>query len=366
MSDSPSIGITPSPSLPNIADGSSVHRCSIKEAVMYGIRHNQAEVAACVAANPDFVPLIHSVLPTAAEPGNPTPSAQPAEDAIDESSSSDEPPNVGSEKPAATGKKPDNAYRRAIAVANKLPLELGSVNILTELQHDLQRERARADHDAQQRQHAKPELRSQSEEEAANPSKNVVDNYHNLQPSPRFETAAERYWCIIIAQRYRAAKHSKEKHTCSVAESFARKYLPDKVKQGLSRRKLQDKWKTIMHQQIFWEQLATRCGGAGVLLLLSAEFQNEHARRLKIEDRAALFASIAARHPNLKHDITALTEILTYFFYNKTPPEWKITLPLENLPEADIATKGLRELLDCVDITSQIAVDGGNTATLPA
>ncbi len=95
MSDSPSIGITPSPSLPNIADGSSVHRCSIKEvclapppyalhhyshlqavqAVMYGIRYNQAEVAVCVAANPDFVPLIHSVLPTVVEPGNPTPSA---------------------------------------------------------------------------------------------------------------------------------------------------------------------------------------------------------------------------------------------------------------------------------------------------
>ena len=88
------------------------------------------------------------------------------------------------------------------------------------------------------------------------------------------------------------------------------------------------------------------------------------ARRLKTEDRAALFASIAARHPNLKHDTTVLTEILAYFFYNKTLPEWKI--PLENLPEADIATKGLRELLDCVDITSQIAVDGGNTATLPA
>ena len=70
-----------------------MHRCSIKEvchalppyalhhyshlqavqAVMYGIRHNQAEVAACVAAYPDFVPLIYSIFPTAAEPGNPTP-----------------------------------------------------------------------------------------------------------------------------------------------------------------------------------------------------------------------------------------------------------------------------------------------------
>ena len=98
------------------------------------------------------------------------------------------------------------------------------MNILTELQHDLQHERARADHDAQQRQRAKPELRSQSEEEAGNPSKNSVDDYPDLQVSPRFETAAERYWCIIIAQRYRAAKHSKEKHTCSVAESFAKKY----------------------------------------------------------------------------------------------------------------------------------------------
>ncbi|ATY58258.1 metalloreductase transmembrane component [Cordyceps militaris] len=280
MTDSPSIGNTPAPSLPNIADDSPVHRCSIKEtvqALMYGISHNQAEVAACVAAYPDSVPLIYSVLPTA-EPGNlPTPPAQPlgleAVDAIDESSSSDEPPS--SENPPATSKKPDNAYKRAVAMANNLPQELGSVNILTELQHDLQRERTRTDHNAQRRQRAKPELRSLSEEEAGNHSESLEDDYHSLQPSPRFETAAERYWCIIIAQRYRAAKHSKKKHTCSVAETFAKKYLPDKVKKGLSKKKLQDKWKAIMHQQNFWEQLATCCGGAGVLLLLPAEFQNE-------------------------------------------------------------------------------------------
>lgn len=65
----------------------------------------------------------------------------------------------------------------------------------------------------------------------------------------------------------------------------------------------------------------------------------------------------------MKHDITALTDILSYFSYNKTLPDWKI--PLENLPEADIATKGLRELLNCVDITSQLAVDGGDAAMLP-
>lgn len=87
------------------------------------------------------------------------------------------------------------------------------------------------------------------------------------------------------------------------------------------------------------------------------------ARRLKIKDRDALFASIAARHPNLKHDITALTDILSYFFYNKTLPEW--TILLETLPEADIVTKGLPELLNCVEITSQFAVDGGDAAMLP-
>lgn len=70
------------------------------------------------------------------------------------------------------------------------------------------------------------------------------------------------------------------------------------------------------------------------------------ARRLKIEDRATLFTSIAARHPNLKYDITVLTDLLTYYYYNKVLPEWQISL--ENLPEADIATRrqrGLRELV---------------------
>ncbi|KAH8719863.1 hypothetical protein HC256_000274 [Beauveria bassiana] len=365
MTDSPSIITTPSPSLSNIAEDSPIHRCSIKEAVqalVYGISHNQAEVAACVAAHPDSVPLIYSVLATA-EPSNlPTPPAQPlgleAVGAADESSSSDDPPS--SENSHATSKKPDNAYKRAVAMANHLTRELGSVNILTELQHDLQRERARADHNAQR---AKPELRSQSEQGAGNHPDNLEDDCHSLQPSPRFKTAAERYSCIIIAQRYHAAKRNKEKHTCSVAEIFAKKYLPDKDKKGLPKKKLQDRWKAIMHQHNFWEQLATSCGGAGVLLLLPAEFQNEHARRLKIKDRDALFARIAARHPNLKHDITALTYILSYFFYNKTLPEW--TILLENLPEADIVIKGLPELLNCVEINPQFAVDGGDAAMLP-
>ncbi|EJP62011.1 transposase-like protein [Beauveria bassiana ARSEF 2860] len=120
-----------------------------------------------------------------------------------------------------------------------------------------------------------------------------------------------------------------------------------------------------MHQQSFWEQLATACGGAGVLLLLPAEFQKEHARRLKIEDRATLFTSIAARHPNLKYDITVLTDLLSYYYYNKVLPEWQI--PLENLPEADIATRrqrGLRELV-LFDVTSHFASDGGDSATPP-
>ncbi|KAF1739602.1 hypothetical protein CRV24_001538 [Beauveria bassiana] len=248
------------------------------QALVYGISHNQAEVAACVAAHPDSVPLIYSVLATA-EPSNlPTPPAQPlgleAVGAADESSSSDDPPS--SENSHATSKKPDNAYKRAVAMANHLTRELGSVNILTELQHDLQRERARADHNAQR---AKPELRSQSEQGAGNHPDNLEDDCHSLQPSPRFKTAAES------------------------------------------------------------------------------------ARRLKIKDRDALFARIAARHPNLKHDITALTYILSYFFYNKTLPEW--TILLENLPEADIVIKGLPELLNCVEINPQFAVDGGDAAMLP-
>ncbi|KAM3471497.1 hypothetical protein MY8738_009289 [Beauveria namnaoensis] len=280
MTDSSNTSSTSSPSLSTNAKDISVHRCSIREAVqafMHGITHNQAEVAACVAAYPDSVPLIYSVLPTA-EPGNlPTPPAQPlgleAVDAINESSGGDEPPSI--KNPRATSKKPDNAYKRAVAIADKLPLELGSVNVLSELQHDLQRERARTDYNAQQRRRANPEPRSQSEDEAGNHSENLEDDYHSLQPSPRFETATGRYWSILIAQRYRAAKQSKEKHTISVAEKFAKKYLPDNVKKGLSKKKLQTKWKAIMHQHNFWEQMATSCGGAGVLLLLPAEFQNE-------------------------------------------------------------------------------------------
>lgn len=89
------------------------------------------------------------------------------------------------------------------------------------------------------------------------------------------------------------------------------------------------------------------------------------ARRLKIQDKAALFANIAARHPTLKQDVTALTELLSYFFYNKVLPEWKI--PLEDLPKADIATRrqrGLQGLIDFVDIFLHYVVEGEDKATL--
>ncbi|EJP61089.1 metalloreductase transmembrane component [Beauveria bassiana ARSEF 2860] len=357
MTDSSNTSSTSSPSMSTNAKDISVHRCSIREAVqafMHGITHNQAEVAACVAAYPDSVPLIYSVLPTT-EPGNlPTPPAQPLGLEAYQKSTRDK-------------QKPDNAYKRAVAIADKLPLELGSVNVLSELQHDLQRERARTDYNAQQRRRANPEPRSQSEDEAGNHSENLEDDYHSLQPSPRFETATGRYWSILIAQRYRAAKQSKEKHIISVAEKFAKKYLPDNVKKGLSKKKLQTKWKAIMHQHNFWEQMATSCGGAGVLLLLPAEFQNEHARRLKIEDKAALFASIAARHPNLKHDVAVLTDLLSCFLHNKALPKWQI--PLETLSEAEIATRwqrGLRELVVFVDSPVHITVDGEDAARLPS
>ncbi|KAH8721003.1 hypothetical protein HC256_001380 [Beauveria bassiana] len=336
MTDSSNTSSTSSPSLSTNAKDISVHRCSIRE-------------------NPAASPH-HQHNPWA---------SRRSVDAINESSGGDEPPSI--KNPPATSKKPDNAYRRAVAIANKLPLELGSVNVLSELQHDLQRERARTDYNAQQRRRVNPEPRSQSEDEAGNYSENLEDDYHSLQPSPRFKTATERYWCILIAQRYRAAKQSKEKHTISVAEKFAKKYLPDNVKKGLSKKKLQTKWKAIMHQHNFWEQMATSCGGAGVLLLLPAEFQNEHARRLKIEDKAAMFASIAARHPNLKHDVAVLTDLLSFFFHNKALPEWQI--PLEILSEAEIATRrqrGLRELVDFVDSPAHVALDGEDAARLPS
>ncbi|KAM3554987.1 hypothetical protein ARSEF4850_006208 [Beauveria asiatica] len=341
-----------------------VHRriiFKIVQALMHAINRNQAEVAACLAALPDSVPLIYSVLPSA-EPGSlPTPALE-AVHTTDESSS-EEPPSP--ENSPAKSKKPDNAYKRAVAIANRLPLELGSADVLSELQHDLQRERARAHHNAQQRQRANPEPMLQSAEEAGTHFENLEDHYRNLQPSSPLKTAAERYFYVVVAQCYNAAKHNKAKHTYSVAEEFARKYLPATVKEGLSGEKLQAKWKALMHQQSFWEQLATVCGGAGVLLLLPAEFQKEHARRLKIEDRATLFTSIAARHPNLKYDITVLTDLLTYYYYNKVLPEWQI--PLENLPEADIATRrqrGLRELV-LFDVASHFASDGGDSATPP-
>lgn len=96
-------------------------------------------------------------------------------------------------KRPAKSRKPDNAYKRAVAIANGLPLELGSVNALSELQHDLQCERAQTHHNAQQRRRTNPEMMPQSAEEAGNHSKNLKDNCHNLQPSTRFKTAARRY-----------------------------------------------------------------------------------------------------------------------------------------------------------------------------
>ncbi|KAM3537514.1 hypothetical protein ARSEF1564_009564 [Beauveria bassiana] len=130
--------------LSNIAENRPVHRRSIFEivqALLHAINHNQAEVATCVAALSNSVPLIYSVLP-AAEPGSlPTPPAQQAlpvkvVHTTDESSTSDEPPNPPENSPAKS-KEPDNAYKRAVAIVNRLPLELGSVNVLSELQYDL-------------------------------------------------------------------------------------------------------------------------------------------------------------------------------------------------------------------------------------
>ncbi|KAM3497838.1 hypothetical protein MY10362_008822 [Beauveria mimosiformis] len=272
-----------------MAEDYPVHRRSIFEnvqAFIYDINHNQAEVAACVAAYPDSAPLIYSVLPTA-EPGSlPAPPAQTSGldtvDATDSSSCIDEQSCSGN-RPAKRKRRnsPDNAYKRAVAIANRLPQELGSAHVLSELQRDLQCERIRNDHNAQRRQRANPERRSHNEEKAANHSEDLEDDCHNLQPSPRFKTAVERYPRILIAQRYQTALHNKEKRTFSVAEEFAQKYLPDNVKEGLSKKKLQDKWKPIIHQHQFWEQLAASCGGAGVLLLLPAEFRNEAQQRLQ-------------------------------------------------------------------------------------
>lgn len=103
---------------------------------MHGISHNRAEVAACVAAYPESVPLIYSVLPPAEPDSLPTPPAQQvsaleAVHTTDESSSSDEPRSP--ENLPAKSEKPDNAYKYAIAIANRLPLELGSINILSKL-----------------------------------------------------------------------------------------------------------------------------------------------------------------------------------------------------------------------------------------
>lgn len=167
------------------------------------------------------------------------------------------------------------AYKRSVAIANRLPQELGSVGILSELRCDLLWERARTYQNEQQRHRASPQLRSPSEENAGSHSDNLEDAYRNLQPSPRFETATERYRRVLIAQRYHTALQSKGNRSWSVAEDFARKYLPDKSKKGLSKRKLQNKWRGIIHQYQFWGQLAVSCGGAGVLLLLPSDFHNE-------------------------------------------------------------------------------------------
>lgn len=73
------------------------------------------------------------------------------------------------------------------------------------------------------------------------------------------------------------------------------------------------------------------------------------ARRLRSDDRAVLFASIAARHRNLKGDVKVLTDLLSYYFSQNGLPEWQI--PLENLPKADIGAwrqRGLRELVGFV------------------
>ncbi|KAJ2981902.1 hypothetical protein NQ176_g1747 [Zarea fungicola] len=278
MIDSSSIGTTPSPSRSYTVEDIPVHHRSIFEnfqALMHDINNNHAEVVACIAAFLNSVPLIHSVLPPTEYGSLPTPPAQTPSRQVVDPADGEGTNHLHNRAPSSDNapSSPDNAYKRAVAIAGRLPRQLGSVNVLSELQRDLQRERDRTRHSAQQ-EHRTPWLRSQSGEEMGNHSEILEDDDHNLQPSQRFEMAVERYWRVVIAQRYRAALQNKEKRTHSVAEEFGRKYLPDEVKRGLSKKASQDKWKRIIRQHQFWEQLAVSCG-AGVLLLLPGEFQNE-------------------------------------------------------------------------------------------
>lgn len=347
---------------------------------MHDINNNHAEVVACIAAFLNSVPLIHSVLPPTEYGSLPTPPAQTPSRQVVDPADGEGTNHLHNRAPSSDNapSSPDNAYKRAVAIAGRLPRQLGSVNVLSELQRDLQRERDRTRHSAQQ-EHRTPWLRSQSGEEMGNHSEILEDDDHNLQPSQRFEMAVERYWRVVIAQRYRAALQNKEKRTHSVAEEFGRKYLPDEVKRGLSKKASQDKWKRIIVSISSGSSLRSlvvqacccccpensRMNSGFALSGDDAKANVYSARRLKMEDRATLFATIAATHPTLKDDLKGLTDLLSYFFSRNSLPGWQI--PLETLPEANIAAlrrRGLGELVSVVDISSHLSVAGGKAQRL--
>ena len=246
------------------------------KAFLHSIKHNRSEVAACVAAYPDFVPLIHSVLPRS------VPALPGLAQLLEAASTTDQAISIRRNDEAFNSpakrkrpSKPSDLYERAVASARKIHAELGSVAVLSELQRDLQRERARTQHNAQQRQNAKPALRYPGEERMGKHPENLEVNHHNLQSSPRLEVAIKRYRRTVIARQYHAALHNRRDGAESITEEFALKYLPDGATSGLSKKELRAKWKTIIHQYRFWEQLSNSCGGGGVLLLLPADFHDE-------------------------------------------------------------------------------------------
>lgn len=276
----PVMNTTPPPSPSNVQG--NVRRQSISDMPCPSYVALQAVVHA-VNADPTSMPLVQAYRTPPEQPSPPVapkhvPNTHP--EARDESNSSDQVSPQGHGNVGRSGQ----GFRLANAIINKLPQELGSVNVLLELQRDLRRARALTGSGAEPRPRSMPELLSHTDDVLTESLEQLRAHFDELLKrnlGSCLKTALERYRLSCIARWYEDAKGRKEKRRYSLAVIFGEVFLPEfawKLRHMPKKErddKLQSRWKSNVYKYRFWLQLVNACGSEAVLLLLPGTFPDE-------------------------------------------------------------------------------------------
>ena len=190
--------------------------------------------------------------------------------------------NAVSPRPHDQDDHPYQGLKRTNAIVDGLHQELGSVNVLLELQRDLRRVRAATANGAVQPPPSMPKLGSHSEEvliESLEQLKTHFDKLLQLNLGPLLKIALERHRLNNIVQWYDDAKKEKRRH--SLAVIFAKKFMPNvawdcrHMPKKEQDHHLQATWKSHIRKCRFWSQLVNACGSEATLLLLPRSFSDE-------------------------------------------------------------------------------------------